>query len=231
MAASCCTDPWGIAAACLPRARSCAAFGALRGARKAQWWGPWCVSHESISAGYLARAPGSTVRLQRWNKGRTKRGVNLRLLWAVSFRPSLNHKLGDVLLLHPSWILKAAWRSSEEWSSITGPENDYCGKALLGLSCCQWSIIVLSSMSVCCWTSLLFCSLSLRRHGFLLKALKIYSVPWPGYSRWGNRFSHSAGWVFCFFKRAGKGRGKKRKTYTEQQENWKTMKKRPSHRS
>lgn len=145
--------------------------------------------------------------------------LNLKLLRAVSFRPSLNHKLGDILFLHPSWILKAGWRSLKEGSSITGPENDYCGKAQLGLSCCQWSIIVLSNVSVCCWMSLLFYSLSLWRHRFLLKAPKIYLVPWPKYSRWGNRFSHSAGWVVYFFKRAGKRRGKKRKIYKEQQEN------------
>lgn len=145
--------------------------------------------------------------------------MNLKLLWAVSFRTSFNHKLGDTRFLHPSWILKAAWRSLKEGSSITGPENDYCGKALLGLSSCQWSIIVLSNMSVCCWMSLLFYSLNLWKHRFLLKAPKMYSVPWPKYSRWGNRFFQSAGWVVCFFKRAGKGRGRKRKMYKEQQEN------------
>lgn len=157
--------------------------------------------------------------------------MNLRLLWAVSFRLGLNHKLGGILLLCPSWILKAAWRSLKEWGSITGPENDYCEKALLGLSCCQWSIIVLSNVSIRCWMSLLFYSLSLQRGRFLFKAPKMHPVPWAKYSRWGNRFSHSAGSVFCFFKRAGRGRARKRKMYKEQQENWKNMKKRPSHRS
>lgn len=174
-------------------------------------WGPRCVSDESISAGYLACAPGSTVLLQQWNKRRMKGKIHLGFLWAVSFRRSLNHKLGDILFLHPRWILKAAWRSLKEGSSITGPENNYCG-----LSCCQGSIVVLSIMSICCWMSLLFCSVSLPRHRFLLKAPEMYLVSWPTYSTWGNRFSHSAGWEVSFFKRAGKG---KRKTYKEEQEN------------
>lgn len=145
--------------------------------------------------------------------------MNRRLLRAASFRPSLNHNLDDILFVYPSWILKAAWGILKEGSSITGQENDCCGKALLGLSCCWRSITVLLNMSICCWMSLLCYSLSLPRHSFMLKAAKIYSVSWPKYSRWGNWFSCSAGWVVCFFERARKRRAKKRKMYKEQQEN------------
>lgn len=165
-------------------------LGAPWGASGDWQWGLQHVSDESIGAGYLAHASGSAVLLQQYNKRRMKGEMNLRLAWAASFRPCLNHKLSDILFVNPSWILKAAWRSLEE-SSITEWENDYCRKALLGLTYCQWSIIVLLTTSIWCWMCLLFYCLILWRHRVLLKALKMYSVPWPKCSRWGNRFSHS----------------------------------------
>lgn len=141
---------------------------------------------------------------QKENEGDDEPRVSLSC-----FFQALNHKLGDILYVYPSWILKAGRGES---SSITGPEDDYCGKALLDLSCCQWSVITLLNMSICCGMSLLFYSLSLNEGmGFFLKTQRCTECPDPSMT---GREIHFRCWLGSLLLWE---QGKQREMYNEQQ--------------